>query len=81
VVCAIAGRDATRAPLAIAHDTANGNDFNLNVMDTSPSRISLKVVFIDSTRFRVFPVSLEAAGTSFAAVYFFWSSCRTNSLN
>jgi hypothetical protein len=28
------------APLAMAHETANGIDFNLNVMKTSPSRIS-----------------------------------------
>jgi hypothetical protein len=35
VVCAIAGTD-TRAPLAIAQAIANGKDFNLNVINTSP---------------------------------------------
>jgi hypothetical protein len=55
VVCAIAGR-ATRAPPAIAHEIANGIDFNLNIIKTSPSRISQSGFLI--VTFRVFSISL-----------------------
>jgi hypothetical protein len=42
--CAIAGAAPISAPLATTHATANGNDFILNVMNTSPSMLFLEVV-------------------------------------
>ncbi|MDN4055463.1 hypothetical protein QPK32_20540, partial [Massilia sp. YIM B02763] len=56
VVCAIAGAAAaTRAPLATMHEIAHGNDFNLNVMKTSPSWITLNGFTISFSVFTGLP--------------------------
>jgi hypothetical protein len=86
----MAGR-AIKAPLAIAHEIANGIDFILNIMNTSPSRISLKVVntFASGIRPLLFaalrktipdrPVTARTASST--AVFLLSRSDRTNALN